>query len=122
MPKRRSRRSAASTDVVRVGLAIAGALCAGTLLAATPQATTVHMRGQGFAPAKLDVAAGATVTWINDDTMPHSVTANDKRFDSGALAPGKSFTWTADKPGEVAYHCIFHPSMTGSVVVTAGAR
>jgi len=55
------------------------------------------------------------VTWINRDTVPHSVTSSDGGFDSGPIEPGKSFEWTASK--SVAYHCVYHPSMTGSIQV-----
>lgn len=106
--------------MLRIAFALAGVFYAGVALcAAAPPATTVHLRGQAFAPLNLKVSAGAQITWTNDDTVPHSVTADDKRFDSGAIAPGKSFSWTADKPGAVAYHCIFHPSMTGTIDVEA---
>ena len=70
------------------------------------------MHKQSFEPAKAKVVAGTTIVWTNNDDIPHSVTADDKRFDSGVVAPGQSFRWTADGSGAVAYHCIFHPSMT----------
>ena len=116
MPRRHWRRSA-STDVRALpALILAGAgLFAGAAAHAADGASevTVAMKKQTFGPAHLTVAAGTTVVWINDDDMPHSVTADDKRFDSGALAPGQKFRWKADGSGAVAYHCIFHPSMTG---------
>ena len=85
--------------------------------AASSQHVEVTMQQFAFAPAEVSVAAGATVTWTNRDTVPHSVTATDGSFDSGAIEPGKSFEWKASEP--VAYHCVYHPSMTGSVKVTA---
>jgi len=100
--------------------AVLGAGIAGTALAdsgAAP-AVTIHMRHEVFAPEKISVAAGTTVIWTNDDDMPHSATA-DGTFDSGAILPGKSFRWTAGAPGSIAYHCIFHPSMTAEMTVKA---
>jgi plastocyanin len=64
------------------------------------------------------VAAGTRITWTNTDDIPHSVTADDKRFDSGPIQPGKTFAWTADAAGTLAYHCIFHPSMMAQLTVT----
>jgi len=100
--------------------AILGAGIAGTALAdsAAGPAVTIHMRHETFAPEKISVAPGTAVTWINDDDMPHSATA-DGTLDSGAILPGKSFSWTAAAPGTIAYHCIFHPSMTAEITVKA---
>lgn len=101
-------------SVLGMGIAIFGAgLCAGAMLhAATPPALAVKMQKESFVPAKLSAAPGAQITWTNTDTVPHSVTADDKRFDSGPIQPGQSFQWTAAGSGTIGYHCIFHPSMT----------
>lgn len=61
--------------------------------------------------------AGATVVWINQDPVPHTVTADDGSFDSGTLATVASTSHTFNKPGTYAYHCTFHPSMHGTIVV-----
>jgi len=124
MPNRRSLLWAPSTEMRAVFLTILGAgLLAGTIAAAAPTAdAAVKMQKETFVPASTAVAAGTRITWTNTDSMPHSVTANDQRFDSGAIAPGQSFTWTADAAGTIAYHCIFHPSMTGTLAVQPGAK
>jgi plastocyanin len=111
----------ASTDVRaawRFVMLGAGLAAAGAAFAAEPAGATVRMEKQTFVPATITVAAGTTVTWTNSDDIPHSVTADDQRFDSGTLAPGQTFRWTADQPGEIHYHCIFHPSMTAVVNVS----
>jgi plastocyanin len=64
------------------------------------------------------VSAGTTVTWENADAAGHTVTASDGSFDSGRLEPGDTFEHTFDEPGEYAYFCSIHPSMTAKVVVT----
>src|SRR5215218_3567246 len=71
-----------------------------------------------FEPGTLSVPAGATVTWTNTGSRPHTVTADDGSFDSGRLDPGEQFSQTFDQPGTFAYHCGFHPEMQGSIVVT----
>ena len=104
-----------------MGLRVRVALCAALLVSSTcayagsSQQIEVSMQQFAFAPAAVTVPAGATVTWINRDTVPHSVTSSDGGFDSGPIEPGKSFEWTASK--SVAYHCVYHPSMTGSIQV-----
>lgn len=63
------------------------------------------------------VAPGTTVTWTNNDTMPHTVTATDGSFDSGNIAPGESFSLTFTDAGTFDYFCVYHPDMTATVVV-----
>ena len=94
-------------------------LLAGLVASAEARAADLRVRMDkaSFVPARAMVRAGTRIVWTNADDMPHSVTADDKRFDSGAIAPGATFTWTAEKPGRIAYHCIFHPSMTAVLVV-----
>jgi len=103
---------------VRNALLVA-VLGAGSMAAGSAYAAEVSMQAFGFVPATLTVQKGATVVWTNRDDVPHSVTAADGRFDSGPVAPGKSFEWVAPDDRPVAYHCIYHPSMTGSIKITA---
>ena len=84
-----------------------------------PAGTSVRMAGSRFEPATLTVAAGTTVRWFNDDTPPHTVTAADGSWDSGNLVPGGSFERRFDTAGTYAYLCLYHPGMTGTIVVTA---
>lgn len=86
----------------------------------TAGATQVQIANLAFAPPSLTVATGETVTWTNDDSLPHTVTALDGLFDSGILDPGGTFSWTFADPGSIAYQCQLHPNMQGTVVV-AGA-
>ena len=116
MPRRRWRRSTASADVRALSswILIGAGLCAGAAAPAAvpPGEVSISMKKQAFEPTQLSVAAGTTVAWTNVDDIPHSVTADDQRFDSGAVAPGQTFRWKAEGAGPVSYHCIFHPSMT----------
>jgi len=93
--------------------------------AATPtaqagaEAKTVEVTIRNFSfGAPLTVPAGTTVTWTNDDTTQHTVTATNGDFDSGKVAPGESFSFTFTKEGTYDYACLIHSSMTGQVVVT----
>jgi plastocyanin len=104
-------------------LAIFGVgLCAGAVAhAVEPHDVTIRMQKESFVPAQISVAAGTRITWTNDDSMPHSVTAADNGLDSGPIMPGKTFQWTATDTGTIAYHCIFHPSMTAQLTVRAAS-
>ena len=70
-----------------------------------------------FGPASLAVAAGTTVTWTNNDDVPHTVVSDDKVFKSKALDTDDKFSYTFTKPGTYNYFCSVHPKMTATVVV-----
>src|SRR5690606_21106898 len=85
----------------------------------TPETgSTVTIDNFALSPTTLTVGAGTTVTWVNNDTAAHTVTADDGSFDSGNLAPGDSFTHTFDSAGSFSYHCNYHPNMVATVVVS----
>ena len=89
----------------------------------TPDSTTtVEIRNNAFNPAQLNVAPGTTVTFVNNDTVPHTVTADNGLFDSGELAPGASYPVVLEGAGTVTYHCKLHPEMRGSIVVGEGGQ
>jgi plastocyanin len=71
-----------------------------------------------FDPADIEVAAGTSVTWTNEDGFDHTVTANEGAFNSGVMAGGDTFSQVFDTPGVFDYFCAIHPTMTGSVTVT----
>jgi len=90
------------------------------------QSVKVDMKGAagnpsspGFNPSTISVVIGInnTVVWNNDDTAPHTVTANDGSFSSGNLNPGDSYSFTFTTPGTYAYHCSYHSWMKGIVIV-----
>lgn len=82
---------------------------------------TVIIQNFTYQPQDLRIPVGTTVTWVNRDSAPHTVTADDGRFDSGFLDQGQSFSFTFDQVGTLPYYCVFHGNpgvgMTGSVTV-----
>lgn len=70
-----------------------------------------------YLPTPLEVTVGTTVTWTNDDLLPHTVTATKGGFDSGYLAQGDRSSLTFDTPGEFGYFCLYHPRMRATVIV-----
>ena len=99
-------------------LATLPALAAPSASAATPQTVTIEIRGMQYAQKTLTVAPGTTVTWVNKDEMPHTVTDRGRIFRSAALDTGDSFSHTFTKPGEFTYFCTLHPFMSAKIVVT----
>jgi plastocyanin len=89
---------------------------------ANAEAGVVKIDNFTFSPTTLTVAPGTTVTWTNDDDIPHTVVAKDKAFRSKPLDTGNQFTFTFATPGEYAYFCSLHPHMVGKIIVkSAGA-
>jgi plastocyanin len=71
-----------------------------------------------FSPQTFTLPAGATVTWTNRDSMPHTVTSTDKRFPkSPVLKPGQSYSNNFAAAGTYSYFCSIHPRMTGKIIV-----
>jgi len=75
----------------------------------------------GFAYGAIDVAAGSTVTWKNNDSVPHTATSDTGSafaFDTGSIAAGgTSKGITFPQAGTFNYHCTFHAGMHGTIVV-----
>jgi plastocyanin len=89
-------------------------------VAPAPAGATVKIDNFVFGPEALTVSVGTTVTWINQDDIPHTVVANDKTFKSKVLDSDERFSFTFTRPGEYGYFCSLHPHMTGKVIVKAG--
>jgi plastocyanin len=78
---------------------------------------TISMNGPSYRPGKITVTEGTIVTWINNDTQPHTATAIGA-FDSGPIPPnGGRWTWVAAVPGTFQYHSLIQPTMTGTITV-----
>jgi plastocyanin len=73
-----------------------------------------------FVPARLTVKAGTTVTWRNEDDIPHTVTSVTQLFKSRALDTDDSFSFTFTESGTYEYFCSLHPRMTATIVVEPG--
>ena len=71
-----------------------------------------------YGPAEVSVAAGSSVTWTNNEDVPHTVSFDDDAVsDSEELAEGDTFSATFDAAGEYTYVCAIHPDMKGTVTV-----
>jgi amicyanin len=89
--------------------------------ATQPKPNEVIISNYAYAPQKITVKVGTTVTWTNKDSIEHTVTADTKSADapkSELIAKGQTYSFTFNKAGTYDYHCEPHPYMKGTVVVT----
>jgi plastocyanin len=85
----------------------------------TTAPVSVAIKSSTFTPNIVEISKGTTVTWTNDDGVPHTVTSISGAFDSGNIEPGKTYSYTFNQAGPFEYSCANHPSMThGKVIVT----
>ncbi len=80
-----------------------------------------------YSPQAMSVAVGTTVTWINEDSVFHTITSGSNNgttvtpngeFDSGEVQTGETDAHTFDTPGTFDYYCNPHPWMIGQIEVT----
>ncbi len=112
------RMSFARAAVVAGVLGCATGISLGAAFAGAGDAA-VKIDNFTFTPKSVTVKAGTTVTWTNQDDIPHTVTSTTKQFRSMALDTDDKFTFTFSTPGTYDYFCSLHPKMTGTIVVEA---
>jgi len=89
-----------------------------TTHASTPgQNVDVSIARFAYGPQDITIAPGTTVTWINHDEAPHTVTSTDKSFASKGMDTDDRYRHTFANEGDFAYICTVHPFMTGVVHV-----
>jgi plastocyanin len=70
-----------------------------------------------YQPEPVVVAVGGKVIWQNEDSAPHTATADDGSFDTGTLDKGKLKSESFKEAGTFPYFCEIHPTMHGTVEV-----
>jgi plastocyanin len=84
-------------------------------------AATATIEISDFAFSDVTVAPGATITVVNRDDFPHTVTEADGAFSSGPVDGGGTGSFVAPTtPGTYEIHCNFHPQMSGTITVIGG--
>lgn len=90
-----------------------------------------------FMPETLTVSAGDTVTWVNGESITHTITsgtfsdvdtttglraseAADGLFDERLGEEGGTFSYTFESAGTFQYFCDIHDGMNATVVVEEG--
>ena len=88
----------------------------------------VRIKTFGFGPKALEVTAGTTVVWTNQDDIEHTITSGapdrpDGAFDRALAAKGATASVRFDSAGTWSYFCTRHPFMRGEIrVVPKGER
>jgi plastocyanin len=79
----------------------------------------ISMKDIQFAPKDDTVKVGQTVTWTNDDNVPHNVRATDgAEFKSDDFGKGGTYEFKPESAGTIKYTCTLHPGMDGTLEVT----
>lgn len=81
-------------------------------------AVAVKLANIAFDPKAVTVKVGQKVTWTNDDSTDHNVTADSGAdFKSDNFGKGGTFSFTPTKAGTIKYECTIHPGMTATITV-----
>jgi len=86
-------------------------------IAKAEAASSVHIDNFTFTPQEITITRGTTLTWINEDDIPHAIAASNKAFRSKAMDTEQNFSFTFSEPGTYEYFCSLHPHMQGKVIV-----
>ncbi len=92
--------------------------CGGAGEDAEPVAATevAMVKSYRFEPKVIEVEAGQTVTWTNEDNFTHTVEVEGQG--DHEVGKGKSVSITFDEPGTYDYVCTLHrQDMDGTVIV-----
>lgn len=117
-PTASASTSSSPSDTATTSASPAASTAPSSSAAAAEDPVEVVIRGFEFEPAAVEVAAGQTVSWTNEDGEPHTVRSEDGSISSPIIS-GEPFTWTAEgEPGtEISYICSIHPKMKGTVTI-----
>lgn len=98
--------------------------------AAAGEGAVVKLSDMQFHPSELTIKVGTTVTFTNEEPIAHDVRQIEVKdvgkaepgFNSGVISPGKSWSYTFDKPGTYPILCIqgnhYTAGMVGTITVT----
>jgi plastocyanin len=96
-------------------LAILAGLSAGALAANQ----VITQQGRLFSSESVSIKKGTSLTFLNDDTVPHNILSASKgnEFNLGSQPPGTSTDVTFKEAGDVQVLCAIHPRMKMMVKV-----
>ena len=89
------------------------------ILGSAVQAAEIQVQITDYAivPQTVTIAPGDSVVWTNHDQSPHNISASDKKFHSPPLDTDDQYSRVFHEPGTVAYFCVLHPHMVGTIIV-----
>ena len=101
--------------------ASASTVAAATAAAKAPAVAEGNVRAviNDFTLPSPTVKVGSIIEFVNQDTTSHTATSVDKTtFDSKTIdGRGGTFKFTTTKAGTIAYACMIHPTMMGTITV-----
>jgi plastocyanin len=104
------------TNLILLIIFLAGLLSFG---AQAQNVESITIKNLAFNPQTITVPAGTTLTWMNYDTVSHTMTSDNGTFDSGSIKSGGQFSYQFSRSGIYKYHCKIHPNMKGTIIVVA---
>jgi plastocyanin len=109
-----SQQSSSTSTPATTTASTTAAPTAGTSAPAAGAQITI----EGFKYNEITVAPGAEVTVVNKDSAEHTVTSDTAGAFDKEVHGGETVTFTAPtQPGTYPYHCTYHPSMHGTLIV-----
>lgn len=98
----------------------AGVIFSGLSVGALAANLTITQKGRVFSSESITIKKGESLTFVNDDTVPHNIfsTSKGNEFNLGSQTPGASTDVTFKEAGEVQVICAIHPRMKMTVNVT----
>jgi len=105
------------TLAASAALVVVAAGCGGSESSEPVETTKVTMaKSYVFEPTAIEIEAGASVTWTNEDNFTHTVQVDGQ--DDHKVERGESVSLTFDTPGTYHYVCTLHSQdMDGEVIV-----
>jgi plastocyanin len=88
---------------------------AGVIITIGPGSMSLGDNAFGQNPREIET--GSIVTWVNNDSVAHTVTSSTGIWDSGTIPPGQSFSRMFNDEGAFPYFCELHPGMRGTIRV-----
>ena len=85
--------------------------------ASPPRRHVVHIEAFAFSPQQITVFPGEIIMWVNKDIVPHFLNIADNQWQSPVIEEGQSWEIVVEQPGSYTYLCMFHPQMTGTLIV-----
>ncbi len=94
-------------------------IVAGLSTGAIAATEVVHQKGRLFSTDSITVKKGETLTFLNDDTVPHNImsASQGNEFNLGSQPPGSSTDVTFKEAGDATVICAIHPRMKMTVKV-----
>jgi plastocyanin len=79
-------------------------------------APTVRISNGTFDPAQVEVASGTPVTFVNEDTVAHTLSF-EGLFDTPEVPAGSSYPVTLEETGTVTYTDEANPEVQGTIIL-----